>query len=287
MLHPEKWFTESYPDYGTGFSLQIQSRLHVETTPICTIAIYDTTHFGKLMTIDDVIMVTTRENFFYHEMLAHPALFTHSSPQDVVIIGGGDCGTLKEVLKHPIRTAIQIEIEERVTRLAEKYFPELCTANNDPRASILFTDGIRWMQEAPSESADIVIVDSTDPIGPAEGLFNEAFYQECFRVLRPEGILVHQSESPLIHQSLLCDMRKAMKAAGFKSRLTIPFPQVVYPSGWWSATLAKKSENASFDFRKDFTRLNELDTQYYQFALHESALTPIPFLNKLFKEQGA
>lgn len=287
MLHPDKWFTESYPDFGTGFSLQIKSRLHVETTPICTIAIYDTTHFGKLMTIDDVAMLTSRENFFYHEMLTHPALFTHASPQDVVIIGGGDCGTFKEVLKHPVKSVIQIEIEERVTRLAEEYFPELCTANNDPRGTLLFTDGIHWMKNAPSESADIVIVDSTDPIGPAEGLFNAAFYQECFRVLRHDGILVHQSESPLIHQSLLVAMRKAMKEAGFKSLLTVPFPQVVYPSGWWSVTLAKKSDQASFNFRKDTALLKTLDTQYYQFALHEAALTPIPFLDKLFHEQGA
>lgn len=286
MLDSNHWFTESYPDLGTGFSLQIQSRLHIEKTPICTIAIYETTHFGKLMTIDDVIMVTSRENFFYHEMLAHPALFSHPAPKDVVIIGGGDCGTLQAVLKHPVRSAIQIEIEEKVTRLAEEYFPELCTLNNDPRAKILFTDGIAWMQNAPSESADIVIVDSTDPIGPAEGLFNVAFYKECARVLRPDGILVHQSESPLIHQLLLCDMRKAMKGAGFNTLLTIPFPQVVYPSGWWSCTLATKL-NTPFTVRKDQALLKTLDTQYYQFALHEAAFTPLPMLEKLFREQGA
>lgn len=286
MLNANQWFTESYPDLGTGFSLQIHSRLHVEKTPICTIAIYETTHFGKLMTIDDVIMVTSRENFFYHEMLAHPALFSHPSPKDVVIIGGGDCGTLQAVLKHPVRSAIQIEIEEKVTRLAEEYFPELCTSNHDPRANILFTDGIAWMQNAPSESADIVIVDSTDPIGPAEGLFNVAFYKECARVLRPDGILVHQSESPLIHQLLLCDMRKAMRGAGFQSLLTIPFPQVVYPSGWWSCTLATKL-NKPFTVRKDVNLLKTLETQYYQFALHEAALTPLPMLERLFQEQGA
>lgn len=285
MLNNNQWFTEPYPDLGTAFSLQIKARIHTEKTPICTISIYETTHFGNLMTIDDVIMVSTLDNFFYHEMLSHPALFSHTNPQDIAIIGGGDCGTLKEVLKHPVRSVIQIEIEEKVTRLAEVYFPELCTSNHDPRATLLFTDGIRWIEEAPDASLDIIIVDSTDPIGPAEGLFNEAFYRQCFRVLRNDGILVHQSESPLIHQPLLCDIRKAMKAADFKQLLTIPFPQTVYPSGWWSATLAKKTQG--FEIREDKALLKTLGTQYYQFAVHQAALTPLPMLATLFYEQGA
>lgn len=281
-----EWFTESYPHLGTGFSLQIRSCLHVEKTPICNIAIFDTTHFGKMMTIDDVIMLTSRDNFFYHEMLVHPALFSHPNPQDIVIIGGGDCGTLKEVLKHPVRSAIQIEIEEKVTRLAQEHFPELCTSNDDPRASLVFADGIEWMKNAPAGSADVVIIDSTDPIGPAEGLFNKAFYQECHRVLRKEGILVHQSESPILHQSILCDIRKAMRAAGFQTLLTLPFPQPVYPSGWHSATLASKTQQP-FTIRKDQAQLSRMDLQYYHFALHEGALTPVPLLARLFEKEGA
>ena len=94
---------------------------------------------------------------------------------------------------------MQVEIDERVTRLAEKYFPELCESNGDPRAQLLFIDGIKWMADCEPESLDVVIVDSTDPIGPAEGLFNAAFYQTCYKALRPGGILVQQSESPLAH----------------------------------------------------------------------------------------
>ena len=286
MTLSDQWFTESYKDFGTGFSMQIRSCLQVEKTPICTVAIYDTTHFGKMMTIDDVIMLTSRDNFFYHEMLTHPALFSHPDPKDVVIIGGGDCGTLKEVLKHPVKSVTQIEIEEKVTRLAEEYFPELCTSNQDPRATLIFADGIKWMQEAPSDSVDIIIVDSTDPVGPAEGLFNRAFYQECFRVLRKDGLLIQQSESPILHQTLLCDIRKAMRSAGFQTLLTLPFPQVVYPSGWHSATLASK-QNQDFTIRKDQAILKQCELQYYHFPLHEAALTPIPLLARLFDKEGA
>jgi spermidine synthase len=282
MLNNEKWFTEAHPEEGIGFGLQIRAQLHTEVSSFQTIAVYDTTHFGHLLTLDGVIMLTTRDNFLYHEMISHPVLFTHPHPNDVVIIGGGDCGTLQAVLKHPVQSVTQIEIDERVTRLSERYFPELCTTNTDKRATLLFIDGIRWMQEAPTASCDIIIVDSTDPIGPAEGLFNQAFYRECHRVLRKEGLLVQQSESPLIHQPLLKAMREAMVRSGFSDLLTLPFPQPVYPSGWHSVTLAAKAPVFP-NFRRDNALLEKLQTKYYQFAIHEAGLTPFPFLSAIFK----
>lgn len=279
MLNNQEWFTESYTKFGIGFSLQIKAKLHEEQSEFQKIAIYETTHFGNLMTIDDIIMLSSRDNFLYHEMMSHPILFTHPNPKNIVIIGGGDCGTLKEVLKHPVDSVVQIDIDERVTRLAEVYFPELCTSNNDKRAQLLFQDGIQWMKEAPANSVDIIIVDSTDPFGPATGLFNQAFYEQCYRVLRKDGILVQQSESPLLHQHITRDMRHAMNKAQFSDLFTITFPQCVYPSGWHSATMAAKSPVFS-KFRKDEKMLQALNTQYYQFAIHTAALTPIPFLQK-------
>src|SRR5699024_3309462 len=114
------------------------------------------------------------------EMMSHPVLFTHQKPETVVIIGGGDCGTLREVLRHPeVEHCYQIDIDEMVTRLSEKYFPELCENNHDPRAELLFIDGVQWMQERADESVDVIIVDSTDPVGPAEGLFKSPFFANC------------------------------------------------------------------------------------------------------------
>lgn len=283
MINNNQWFVEAIDTLGCGFGLKIKAKLHEEKTDFQTITMYDTVEFGNLMVIDGCTMVSTRDNFLYHEMMSHTALFTHPDPKNVVIIGGGDCGTLKEVLKHPVQSAKQIEIDEAVTRLAEKYFPELCTSNNDPRAELLFIDGIQWMKDAPSNSVDIIIVDSTDPVGPAEGLFNQAFYAQCHRVLTEKGILVQQSESPLLHQKLLVQMRQAMSGAGFNHFLTVPFPQPIYPSGWWSATMAAKG-NTLLDFRKDHALLEKLQTQYYQFAVHQAALTPLPFLAKLFNQ---
>lgn len=280
MLNQSEWFTEVNDNYGLAFSLKIKEKCAEIQSPFQSVAIYETTDFGYLMTIDDIIMLTSRDNFLYHEMLVHPALFTHPNPKNIAIIGGGDCGSLREALKHPVDSVIQIEIDEVVTQLAEKYFPELCESNHDPRAQLLFIDGIRWMQEAKDQSLDVIIVDSTDPLGPAVGLFNQAFYEQCHRVLKPNGILVQQSESPILHQSLQKDMREAMFQAGFPHLLTLPFPQPVYPSGWFSCTMASKLPGFN-DFRRDTTLLKKLNTQYYQFEVHEAGLHPVPFLKAL------
>ena len=278
------WFTEQHDYSGSSIGFRIKQRLHAEQTPFQAIEIYESTDWGNVMVIDGCMMVTTRDNFLYHEMMSHPALFTHARAKRVVIIGGGDCGTLREVLKHDeVESAIQVEIDERVTRLAERYFPELCESNNDPRAQLLFIDGIKWMAECDPESLDVVIVDSTDPIGPAEGLFNEAFYVSCLKALRQGGILVQQSESPLAHLPLLQSMRKAMKGAGFHALRTLTFPQPCYPTGWWSATLARKGTDLSA-FRERGAATKTFATRYYNAEMHKAALAMPEFLREALGE---
>lgn len=270
------WFTEVCKDAHIAFSLNTTKLCHEETTPYQTIHIYETKTFGHLMTIDGFIMLSQRDNFFYHEMMSHLPLLSHPNPQSIAIIGGGDCGTLKECLKHPISKVTQIEIDRRVTQLSEKYFPELCESNHDSRAELLFIDGIEWVKNAEDESLDIIIVDSTDPIGPAEGLFNLPFYKECFRALKKGGIFVQQSESPLIHQPLIRSIRQSLHEAGFSSRLTYTFPQPVYPSGFWSATMAVK--DGLPQFRQDPTLTG---THYYCPQIHQAALHEIPMIKRL------
>jgi spermidine synthase len=280
----ETWFTEHYAPSGSSIGFRVRAKLHEEKTPFQTIAIYDSTDWGRLMVIDGCMMVTTRDNFLYHEMIVHPALYTHAAPKRVVIIGGGDCGTLREVLRHAeVEHAVQVEIDERVTRLAEEHFPELCAANGDARAELRFDDGIRYMAECAPGSVDVVIVDSTDPVGPAEGLFNAAFYRSCHRALADGGVLVQQSESPLAHLPLIQAMRAAMRQAGFGPPATLPFPQPCYPTGWWSCTLARKGAAAIEAFREADAAAKPFATRYYNAGVHRAALIAPEFLREALR----
>ncbi|MDX9763447.1 MAG: polyamine aminopropyltransferase [Chiayiivirga sp.] len=275
------WFYEHFEHSGSAIGFRVTGKVDEVQSPFQKIEIWDTTDWGKLMVIDGAIMLTTRDNFLYHEMMSHPVLFTHSNPKRVVIIGGGDCGTLREVLKHKeVEQVVQVDIDEQVTRMAEKHFPELCDANTDPRAQLLFDDGIAYMKNAAPESVDVIIVDSTDPVGPAEGLFNEAFYASCHRALRAGGILVQQSESPLVHLSLIKSMRHHMAAAGFAHFRTLPFPQPCYPTGWWSCTLARKGAELS-GFRERGAHSKIFPTRYYNVDIHRAALASPEFMREL------
>ena len=279
MTPSDTWFYENFSYTGSAIGFRITRKLEEVQSPFQKIEMFESTDWGNIMTIDGAMMVTTRDNFFYHEMMAHAPLFTHVNPKNVVIIGGGDCGTLREVLKHKgVETAVQCDIDEQVTRMAEKYFPELCENNNDPRATVMFDDGLAYMANAAPESIDLIIVDSTDPVGPAEGLFNEAFYKNCLKALRPDGLLVQQSESPLALMHLIHDMRQAMRDAGFKNFRTLPFPQPCYPTGWWSGTIASKSACDLTKFREADAAAKNFTTKYYNLGIHQGALMMPEFM---------
>ncbi|MEN9433361.1 MAG: polyamine aminopropyltransferase [Pseudomonadota bacterium] len=274
------WYFESSTEWGTGFALELSDKrkVHEEQTPYQLLAVYETKTFGYMMTLDNILMLTSRDNFVYHEMLAHPVLYSHPHPKRVCIIGGGDCGTLNEVLKHPeVESVIQIDIDERVTRVSEQYFPELCVNNHDPRATLAFEDGIKWMQEAPAGSLDVIIVDSTDPIGPGAVLYSQEFFQSCWRALGEQGLLAQQSESPLIHlEKLIVPLHKTMRSAGFAAIQLHHYPQVTYPSGWWSTTIASK-QGVVPAARSNPESLSQ-STRYYSAALHNASAILPPFL---------
>jgi spermidine synthase len=284
MSNAPTWYHENFEHTGSAIGFRVTQKLDEVQSPFQKIEIFETTDWGNLMVIDGAIMLTSRDNFLYHEMMSHPALFTHNNPKRVVIIGGGDCGTLREVLKHKeIESVVQCDIDEQVTRMAEKYFPELCDANDDPRAELLFDDGIAYMRNLAPESVDVVIVDSTDPVGPAEGLFNEAFYQTCFKALRPGGILVQQSEPPLTQMPLIKSMRQLMRQVGFSAVRTMPFPQPAYPTGWWSCTMARKGADLS-GFRERGAHSKPFATRYYSADIHKAAMVLPEFMREALGE---
>ncbi len=285
MTLDQSWFTEIHPATGSAFSLKLAGTLHDVQSPWQRVAVHATEAFGNLMAIDGYMMLTSRDNFLYHEMMVHPALFTHPNPRRILIVGGGDCGTLREVLKHPdITTATQVDIDEEVTRAAQIHFPELCAANSDPRAQLRFADGIAWVKSTEPGNYDVIIVDSTDPVGPAEGLFAEPFLRDCHRALGPDGLLVQQSESPLFHlDGILLPLHRALRAAGFNDAHTLHFPQCVYPSGWWSATLACKTGQVR-DFREADAAAKPFATEYYNAEIHRAALATPEFMRQALTE---
>lgn len=269
----EGWFTESVEDEGVALSLAIDDRLHEESSAYQHIEVYRTRQWGRLLVLDGCIMLTERDEFLYHEMMAHPALFAHREPRRVAIVGGGDCGILREVLRHgEVEHAQQVELDERVTRVAETYFPELCTGNEDERAELRFTDGVRWIREVPAESLDVVIVDSTDPVGPAAGLFTKEFLADVRSALGPGGIVVQQSESPLLHRdSVIAPLHRAAAEAGFDGVHTLTFPVPSYPSGWWSATLMVNGGDPR-NFRESDSEAKAFETRYYNADVHRATL---------------
>lgn len=288
-LDDDKWFTELCPEAGSAFSLELgpNGHMHHERSDFQTIDVYDTTWYGRVMVIDGFVMLSERDNFLYHEMLAHPALFSHPQPRRVLIVGGGDCGTLREMLKHPgVEQVTQVDIDERVTRVSEQFFPQLCDANDDPRARLEFADAIDWVRETEAGALDAIIVDSTDPIGPGEVLFTEAFYRDCHRALAADGLIAQQSESPLAHLAEIIEpMHAAMRAAGFGPPTLAHFPQPVYPTGWWTATLAGRDGAVAFARAGDAAQL-AFHTEYYNADIHRAALTQPAFVRRALGLEG-
>ena len=229
------------------------------------------------MTLDGLVMVTDRDNFVYHEMMSHPALFTHPDPQRVLIIGGGDCGTLHEVLKHTgVELAEQVELDERVTRVAEKFFPELCESNNDPRARCTSpTASNGWRKPNPAATTSSSSIPPTRSARPPGCFPNPSIRTASARWAR--GVVVGQSESPLFHAELIVSVQRSFKAAGFRDVATLFFPQCTYPSGWWSATLACK-DGAPSRVPPCRRREKPFPTRYYNAAIHTAALAAPEFL---------
>ncbi len=204
------------------------------------IEVFENEFFGKVLVLDGYVMLTERDEWVYHEMLVHPAMTIHPAPKEVLVIGGGDGGSLREVLKYSeVVKAVQVELDQTVSEVSKKFFPTLSSGFSDPRALLLYEDGAEFVRRAPDESYDVIIVDSPDPVGPAERLFTGEFYRDLHRVLASPGVLVVQSESPWYHLEVLKKIHNALRELfGNAHVYTAPIPS--YPGGWWSFTLCLK-----------------------------------------------
>ena len=243
------WFTEQEADHiRTGWA--VTKVLFNGKSEFQTVDVVETKAYGTMLLLDGLVMITDADEFIYHEMISHIPVCHHKDPKRVVVIGGGDGGTVRELLKHKeIEEIILCEIDEMVINASHKFFPQVagCLFENNPRVKVKVGDGVAFMKELKNE-VDVILVDSTDPIGPGEGLFSREFYRDVAAALKPGGIMAAQSESPWFTEEALGRIHRNI-SGGFKHRKSYVAPIPTYPRGSWSWTMASQEpiNPAKFD----------------------------------------
>lgn len=232
------WFIEKEKEeliFGYAFNKQ----LYQGKSDYQEIKVIDTKAYGKMLVIDDFVMLTETDEFVYHEMISHIPICYHRGPESVLVIGGGDGGTVREILKHQdIKRVVLCEIDRLVVDVSKKYFPNLASSLSHPKVEVKIADGIQYISQC-VEEFDIIIVDSTDPIGPGESLFTKEFYQSVSRALKPEGHMVLQSESPWYDKEILSKIYRNV-AGAFPVLKPYVGSVATYPRGLWSWTMASQ-----------------------------------------------
>lgn len=206
-----EWFEEVFhPRWRQR--LKVEKVLHWERSAFQELLVFETQDFGRVLVLDDVLQTTERDEFVYHEMISHVPLLAHGAAGRVLIIGGGDGGTLEEVLKHPsVERAVVVELDPRVVEVSRSWLPDIGrNAFDDARSEIVFADGVRYVRDT-ERRFDVIIVDSTDPIGPGEVLFGQSFYADCHRCLRPGGVLVNQTGNTFGEEHILRDTQQRLR----------------------------------------------------------------------------
>ncbi len=234
----------------TSVRYKLKEILFSKQTPFQLIEVVDSYDYGRMLVLDGCVNVCERDEANYHEMIAHIPVLLHPQPESVLVIGGGDGGTVRELLKHEgIRRIDLVEIDAAVTECCKDFFPEIAAGFNDPRVHVFNEDGIAFAERSPSSEYSLVIIDSSDPVGPAEGLFTEAFYRSCHRILDDTGIVVAQSESPYVYPDILKQVYTLfgnMYAEVNPYRISVP----TYPSGQIYIMIGLKDAAVREDFEK-------------------------------------
>jgi len=277
------WFT----DRNENIALSIRhdgERLFSEKSPFQKVEVFNTFAYGKMLTIDNMVMCTEKDEYAYHEMITHVPLLLTPSIRKVLVIGGGDGGTVREVLRHPGVTSItMVEIDEAVVRASKEHLPQLSESLRDSRLNLIIDNGISFVENAANATFDLVILDSSDPVGPARGLFTKDFFKNVYRILTPQGVLAAQSESPRFNQEAFVELNKCLNGIFTSVHCYLAFIPT-YPTGMWSFTLAGKAKLSpinGFDEKiaGNFSEANNL--QYYNPEVHKAAFALPTFVKRM------
>ncbi len=265
------WFNELHSP-TTGIVLEVGEPIAFKRSKYQEIQIFDNEFFGRVLILDGCVMTTERDEFFYHEMLVHPSLVVHPKPTDILIIGGGDGGTLREVLRYKeVNKAVLVELDRDVIELARKYLPTLSVSFSDPRARIVIENGVSFVKKTP-EKFDVVIIDSTDPVGPAEVLFSSEFYLDVKRILNEDGILVFQCESPIYHLQFIKEQKEILSDL-FENVHFYNTVVPTYPGALWSFAFSSDSVDPL-----DIKREPPAGLKFYSIDIHRAAFALPPFM---------
>lgn len=278
------WYSE-YHTKDVKFSIKLDRQLHSEESEYQKIGVYESPQFGRFLTLDGVMMLTEKDEFIYHEMLTHIPMAVNLQIQQVLIIGAGDGGILRELSKYPNIVHVDlVEIDERVIEVCKKYLPQTACGFNHKKATIHTEDGLKFIRHIENKY-DLIIVDSTDPSGPGEVLFTKEFYGNCYRALTEHGIMVNQQESPFYEEDA-----NAMKRAHKKIASCFPICKVyqahipTYPSGHWLFGFASKGLHPWKDLKeKEWNQLG-IETQYYTTNLHKGAFYLPKYVEEMLRE---
>ncbi|MFK7694862.1 polyamine aminopropyltransferase [Paenibacillus sp. HJGM_3] len=274
----ELWYTEKQTEHY-GITAQITETLVREQTQFQDLAIIDTIEFGRMLVLDGMVMTTEKDEWVYHEMVAHPALFTHPNPKHVLIVGGGDGGVVREVMKHKaVEKAVLVDIDGKVIEYSKKFLPSIAAELDNPRVEVIVNDGFMHIHDH-KNTYDVIMVDSTEPVGPAVELFTRGFYQGIFESLKEDGIFVAQTDNPWFKADLIRTVNRDVREIFPIVRVycaNIP----TYPSGLWTFTMGSKKADP---LEVDEKQIPELDTKYYSPRLHKAAFALPKFVEDLIK----
>lgn len=281
----ELYYTEQQNDQ-VRFSIKVKRHLFTGQSDFQEVDILESEEFGKFLTLDGLMMVTEKDEFIYHDMIAHVPMATNPRIKRVLVIGGGDGGTVREITRYPqVEKIDMVEIDKMVVDVCREYLPITSAKLDDPRVSLYYEDGIKFVKDS-AEKYDLILVDSTDPIGPGEGLFTTEFYQNCYDLLTEDGILINQSESPY-YQPFSHEMKRAHDKIKniFPISRIYQFHMPTYPSGHWLFGFASKRLDPISD--PDFAAWEKLGltTKYYNPALHLGAFALPTYVQRMLEEE--
>lgn len=274
-------FFEKDPYAPIQYVYQVEDILHKSKSAFQEIMVIENPHFGRMLILDGVVQITERDELFYHEMLVHMVMHAHPHPRRVIVIGGGDGGTVREVLKHmTVEKVYFIEIDEEVINVSKKFFPTVASGVDDPRVEIKCMDGAEFVKGRDGD-IDVIIVDSTDIIGFAKSLFTVEFFKSVKDSLTDEGMFVTLSESLHFHKDIVIEVQEAMKLI-FPIVDLYTAPIATYAGNWWTFSAASKKHDL-----RTMRHPYAIDTRYYSDEIHQQAFLPPKMYERLMQRKLA